>query len=816
MSQLLLIHTFRERTIKEIRFAQNNLIIEVRALKLFSHHLFGKLFMFSKDKRFSIFTATAIGILIFMSYRQYLMHPLMLPVVGGMGDGIRHILPLHYLFNKSAGLVLWNPFIFSGHPLYAESQAAPLFPLTWICSSFLAPETAYGFLAMFYSALCAIGSYLLLRHWKCGRLPAILGSTLYFLNFGFSAPSYVMTMAWWPLVHLYASKILSGKSKNILFNTLLGAVLLSFYIAGSHPPVMTYSLIISAIILLFEWIVSKRSFRSSDEMIHAQVCPKWGIRWLFVFLGCGLAFLLASYQIFPMMEFGKLSHRYGMESWYFSTKSSFFLDQDIRGLFGFWGGTTAVTWLFVMLAIGCSKREWRIKLFLVIITFGALYSLGNVTPVVFIVQLVLPPLRNFRNPDSIGILIKALLIFTGCLGVQSFLTMKEECHPGRMIIRIAVVAGVFFCGWLFLTFGDDFMMSLGRGLYEVLIKGAPFEKRQDEILHAMEIMRRGLGYVAVIMAGTGTAAALILLFYRIGKKIMLLIIPIMMCWVAWVAPVGVAEVEIVFSENELIKFLNERQGQYRVLNMNEGRTRIIDAPMAVRYNIELADGCDSLIPANYWKNWIAAMPDPGKYYNPSTKLPLANLDPDQIADMDILRKWNVRYVVSETPATREDLREVARFDEMPTYIFPDGPGKFERVYVYEVQGPVSERVRLLKPAGEGEAEGRIIKYIKKDEAIHIEIDVSESALVVAVLSDFPCWRVRVDGEERKKISFNNEMPAVEISQGRHQVEFFVRPRSLIIGLKLTLLGVLIFLILGGITLIGKKKRAGKEKSQKIE
>src|SRR5262249_10209668 len=70
---------------------------------------------------------------------------------------------------------------------------------------------------------------------------------------------------------------------------------------------------------------------------------------------------------------------------------------------------------------------------------------------------------------------------------------------------------------------------------------------------------------------------------------------------------------------------------------------------------------------------------------------------------------------------------------------------------------------------------------RNSKATLIEAEVPQPCLLVASEIAFPGWRVKVDGRAAEWHRVNYLLRGVELSPGKHQVLFFYRPRSVIIG-----------------------------------
>lgn len=92
----------------------------------------------------------------------------------------------------------------------------------------------------------------------------------------------------------------------------------------------------------------------------------------------------------------------------------------------------------------------------------------------------------------------------------------------------------------------------------------------------------------------------------------------------------------------------------------------------------------------------------------------------------------------------------------------------------------------------GEAgQGRVLS-VENEGPGQVRVEVEADGNGWLVLSDlwYPGWRVIVDGEPAPLLRADYLFRAVPVSGGRHAVLFQYRPRSFMIGLGMSLVGIL--------------------------
>ena len=78
--------------------------------------------------------------------------------------------------------------------------------------------------------------------------------------------------------------------------------------------------------------------------------------------------------------------------------------------------------------------------------------------------------------------------------------------------------------------------------------------------------------------------------------------------------------------------------------------------------------------------------------------------------------------------------------------------------------------------------------------LKLDVDMSAPGIVVFSEMHYPGWKARIDdGELRDVLRINTAFRGVLVDWGRHTIELVYRPSSLLIGLALSVVGVVIWL-----------------------
>jgi hypothetical protein len=183
-------------------------------------------------------------------------------------------------------LPLWNPYIFSGMPLFASAQGGVLFPLNWWYVIFSPPVATNVMVLMSYS-LAALGAYLYARKAGASIAGGITTSLVWQLSGvlvgQISHINIVQTAALLPWL-LWAVDGF-GSSGERKWGVLL-AILVALQVFVGHPQTFVYSLILV----------------SAYAVVMALWTPRFRFRYLASLILLLTGVFLAAVQILPTFE----------------------------------------------------------------------------------------------------------------------------------------------------------------------------------------------------------------------------------------------------------------------------------------------------------------------------------------------------------------------------------------------------------------------------------------------------------------------------------------------------------------------------------
>ncbi len=229
----------------------------------------------------------------------------------------------------------WNPYLFAGAPLLANSQVGLLYPLNWLLWLLSTPELADVTSAIHWSvllhlALAALTAYALARDLRLSRWAAgVVG--LVYAGGGFVVAhvehlNQLQSLAWMPLLFL-TPVCLRRKSLGLRLAMPRPISVIAFLmiLLSGHTQMAFISLIGMATWQAVRWLVrdvppgigaavegveGERDVATWRQIVHHGL-----MRYVIGFLPFAIAGLIAAAQLLPTMELASLSGRGGGLGW---------------------------------------------------------------------------------------------------------------------------------------------------------------------------------------------------------------------------------------------------------------------------------------------------------------------------------------------------------------------------------------------------------------------------------------------------------------------------------------------------------------------
>ncbi len=666
-------------------------------------------------------------------------------------------------------LLLWDPSINFGFPLFAEGQAGPLYPFN-IASAFLPTYAAINVNIIFHYWLAGAAMYGLLRVLRAQPLAALTAGLAYALG-GYMAVramsmNFIDVCAWLPLLFMLVA--LAARGRQTLYLSL-AALVLGLQLLAGHPQAAAYGLMAVLAYGVYLGLCARRCWSYYVALA------------LFVLGGIGIA----AVQLLPTAELTQLSTRGRGLSWEQFVNMSLpperFLELLLPNLHGnsahgtYWGrsagffiqlcpfvGVLSLVLAWVALR---HRRHSQVGFFALLASAGLVLSLGQYSGL-FDLFYQIPGLSYFRIPTRF-LLWFALAVSVLCgLGLDHVLRAKEgEPLRGRFFVfLLAAVA----CGALFLN-------------REVFFAGGESLRGESLLLYARFLRIDALRLLLVLSVG------LWILSLR-GRRYAGLVAPLVIfveCYTFAADFNGVIEAEVYTQHPPTANAILQRQTSPvppRILSLVNERNSPFD------WHGGWAEDLSSYRRYNETLRMYS-----GGLYGLGNALPgwsplhLRRHGEFARAYPGVASLAGVEYVISyggRSLGTAEwiygsDIQVFRLRDSLP------------RAYIaasYRVVYSGTERLRLLQNGGAGrqqvllekepperyeatESRGAVEITRYSPEEVVVELDAHAGGYLVLSDTYYPGWRAWVDGEEKEILRANHVFRAVPISAGAREVRF---------------------------------------------
>ncbi|MDD5195669.1 MAG: YfhO family protein [Candidatus Omnitrophica bacterium] len=756
---------------------------------------------------------------------------------------------------KSGILPLWNPYIYCGMPLYADSQTLPFLFTNFIF--FLVSNEAYAYTLYLIFNLFFIGlfTYLFLKELKLEFYAAIFGS----LVFTFSLHHIVrLPHPWITGTNIFLPLSLFLLERAINKNSKITFIALSLvtgymFIAGCIQS--------NAIVFLF-WLayLLLRLFFLDGSLPYK---PKIGFKIIIFYI---LGLLLGAVVILPTMELIRYSWRANIAQSYFSLGiNKYPLVHFITAIFpeifgnpvdGFYIGRVNFTegciyigflpLIFSALAIGAyrAKRKTVPWISLIALVFG-IFFIFRFDFLSLIFYRFIPLMKTFYIPRFTFIYTFSASVLCA-FGLEAFIRKELDYRMFRRILNIffiiiSIVSLIFVANYLNLIFNIfNYLPYAGTLLKSFILHSSGSHitwqaniDSQLKDLFASFFLRKSL-YLDFLFCLIALFIIRILFNAKFPRKLAL---PVIFCiYLLDIFYFGYKYTNFqprssAFPATGLTSFLEGKTDHFRIVGVRKYRYAGIVRPgrwvnregnfikndiyilpfdTAIPYNIESCLGYGSLYPK--WYAEVAAyLLNDGQYLGGEVSSFKNN---SRFYDL-----FNVGYILSSEVISDNNLDLLKKIDGVFIY---KNKNALPRVYWVPQAVPfttIRESLEFLNssrfaPAKMAAVNDPFEKYIPECEApndngggvnlkivehkpgkILIDIYAEKNGYLIFNEAYFPGWRAYIDTKEKKILLANGLVKCVFIPNGKHTVEFKYLPQSFIIGGCLTLFALIILIII---------------------
>lgn len=388
----------------------------------------------------------AFAVVFFVFWSVALLDPAVSPVFD--------MLDFHYPHLKFVADALhhgvipfWNPYLYSGYPLLAESQVGTFYPLNWILFIFGVTGKSMMWLMFGHSLLAAIGAYALafrltrdrLAAWVCGFLYAFSGWFIgHTEHFGmFEAAS------WLPLILL--GVILLGERRNWARWLPATAIMLAVQLLTGHlqTSLFTFStaVVVACMVAATAW--RKQGWRSASRYL--------GVSALAALFSLGITAI----QLVPTVQLLQLSSRntlaisetqagsFEPQAWRgfivanahgVVTQNPYRVPGDISQYYLYLGAATVG-----LVLLGVISRRRYVWLWLVVGAIAVAYSLGRHSSFHLLVTTWIPIFNHVRDSNRALIVAMLALDVLAAYGITSLRRGRSWRTFAAMIVPLLLI-----------------------------------------------------------------------------------------------------------------------------------------------------------------------------------------------------------------------------------------------------------------------------------------------------------------------------------------------------------------------------------------
>ena len=673
---------------------------------------------------------------------------------------------------------LWNPYNFSGMPLFANNQSSVLNPFN-LLFYITSPPVAWSIFIFFQPLLASFFTYLYLKKIKLSDISSIIGSVAFsyslymsvFLEYG----NFGYSILYLPLLLFAVENIFENKKS--IFGPLI-AVIVAIVAFSGHLQLFGGVVLFSVIYAIARFIISSRRNRASLVLII-----------LFIILGVGIAII----QLLPTLELlvnsARVDHNIDVfqkdiliqiyqlilliapDSYGNPAVGNYLLTDSYPGNALYVG---VVTLVFALFALFRFRKNFFVTLFS-LFCLGILLIIVN-NPLSQLIYSLHIPFLAASAPSNYIFLLSFSLAVLSAFGVEEWMRKFDK----KIVVPILIVV-------------------FGLAVAFILNKLFHVELNNKQII-------LGIGILTVSLFGIGTLTLL-------KNKKLLFFLPIILVFDLFYyfikfnpfVPAG-----IVFPKTEVTTFLashtDTRVWGYSAANMQPN--------FQTYYNIYSPEGYDPLYPKWYGKFLYSAQN--GKLLQTFSENTRSDaLVMNGYGERDLREnKYRLRLLdnlgvglILDRPEsatskyTFDEKRFVKIYDKNKFSVYKNLEAK-KRAYLttdyktyssdqdFEFKFYNSDSLLLennpginIQKGGSGDAE---IVLTLPDKVI-IKTKSNTNSLLVLLDTYYPGWEATIDGSESRILKANYAFRAVALSRGTHTVIFEYKPQSFYWGIIITII-----------------------------
>jgi len=679
------------------------------------------------------------------------------PVRDFLGASLRKLSP-----------AVWNPYIFCGFPSHAESQGGYFYPINILLFSALPSPLAFNFSIILSFLLAGVFFWIYARTIGIKITGSTAGAVIYMFSGFFMAHlkhlNMINVVTWIPLL-FYSIEMLLRK-KQIKYIMLTG-IIIGFQLLAGHLQLTYYSVITAFIYAACRFLSLNRYKKNKMELLKKMLFP--------IILVIIIAAGLAAVQLLPSTEFKPLSTRSGALDYEQTAKSLSYKPGDLLTLilpayFGdpakanyrradaiFWENCAFVGILPAILSIigivFMFRRNAYVRFYSFLMLFSFMFILQNTFPLQKLLWYCLPGINLFRfHSRYLIIAIFSLALLAGS-GLDYIMEQYGKTIAQKIMKYASGVLIILIIAYQLLSFGRGHNAMIDSKTWFDCPETVKFLKGDKSLYRTFTLFWnfRTLSSYRVVWALAG----------------------------GW--------------KGDLSPFVRNR-------NLLMTNSNMI-------YGISSAGGYSSIFLKRFYElqNTLAGTIG----FNEQT---WAARIPDNF--LKILGLLNVKYILSVWDLRNNLMgiyKSVFLMDRMPDIKVFSNPYYLPRVLLVPHAQVLKEKNEILgtlfsssfnpqetvileeepelygSPSAEGST-AEINKY--SDREVCITVNMTNTAFLLLTDTNYPGWKVSVDGKKKNILQADYLFRAVAVEKGRHIVRFVYGPVSFYFGFIISLLTII--------------------------
>lgn len=719
---------------------------------------------------------------------------------------------------------LWNPAIFGGMPSYLTSFASK-YPYINQLQRISNKVMNWRVFLLF---MMGLGVYILMLHLEFEPLPAFISAVAFALSIHFiglieighnSKFKAIVYIPWifWAVHYLWKSR------------SVLALGLTSLFIIGqmreNHPQITYYTFIMLGIFWIFKLV----------EAIRQKELPKFSIFTGFLLLAGIVSIMAIAQPYLSTMEYGEYTIRGGASglSTSYATSWSFhpaeilaFLNADLFGgvspLYWGWMPFTqtnnymgVIIILLAIFAIFSSKND-LVKFFMTVSIVSLLLSFGkHFAPLSNLMLSYFPFYNKFRVPAMILILLQFSTVVMAGFGLKELLRMAKN-NPEKLIkfnkkliiIAIALFALTIFAGGIFQQYGLEKAGDAAR-----------YNVQQIQQLKALRLSALQKGAVhSFVFVALALVSVLLLGKKKIRPTAFMLIIAVLVT-------LDLGIIHKRFMQN----ITHENAIKKNYVKTDADKYLLADSELFRIYPLASEFG------KNRWGYYHQTL---GGYHGAKLQRYQEIIEHCMNAELqdripinwNIINMLNAKYVIFNQNLPLPNL-EFAHYDRKEKLTIYKNKEYLPRAWFVQKLEYLTDKKAIwnrlnqisFNPANTAIVEKEIagISIPTKtnvevnDFGLHnLNMTVQTDSTAFLVISEvyYPAgWNAYIDGEESEIFATNYILRGIKVPAGEHQVELRFEPKSYLLSIRLSLIGLILasLLVIGGLVTYYFKNYRGK-------